>query len=57
MRDNTNYKETGVLTAMQLASAFPEVILENFYQKSRNSIESGKQDAPFGYVIPAARAI
>src|SRR5579863_5254264 len=52
-RDNTNYEETGVLTALQLTSAFPEIILENFYKKSRNSIESGKKDKPYGYVIPA----
>ena len=48
MRNNTNYEETGVLTALQLTSAFPEIILENFYKKSRNSIESGKTDAPYG---------
>ncbi len=42
-----------MLTALQLTSAFPDIILENFYKKSRNSIESGKKDAPFGYVIPA----
>jgi hypothetical protein len=52
-RNNTNYMETGVLTALELTSAFPRVVLENFYRKSRNSIESGKKDAPFGYVIPA----
>jgi hypothetical protein len=53
LRNNTNYMETGVLSALQLTSAFPKVVLENFYRKSRNSIESGKKDAPFGYVIPA----
>lgn len=55
IRNNTNYMETGVLSALQLASGFPGVILENFYQKSRNSIESGKTDAPFGFVIPAGQ--
>ncbi|HKP86370.1 MAG TPA: M14 family zinc carboxypeptidase [Blastocatellia bacterium] len=55
MRNNTNYMQTGVLSALQLTSSFPKVILENFYQKSRNSIESGKRDAPFGYVIPAGQ--
>jgi hypothetical protein len=55
-RNNTNYEETGVLTALQLTSAFPEIILENFYKKSRNSIESGKKDKPYGYVIPANQA-
>lgn len=55
MRNNTNYMQTGVLSALQLTSSFPKVVLENFYQKSRNSIESGKKDAPFGYVIPAGQ--
>lgn len=56
MRNNTNYEETGVLSALQLTAAFPEIILENFYKKSRNSIESGKKDAPYGYVIPAGQS-
>src|SRR5439155_15650603 len=55
MRNNNNYSETGVLSALQLTSQFPKVVLENFYQKSRNSIESGKREAPFGYVIPAGQ--
>ena len=53
IRNNTNYMETGVLSALELTAAFPKVVLENFYRKSRNAIESGKKDAPFGYVIPA----
>lgn len=55
MRNNTNYMQTGVLSALQLTSAFPKIVLENFYQKSRNAIESGKKDAPFGYVIPSGQ--
>ncbi len=53
MRDNTNYMETGVLSALEMTAAFPQVILEDFYKKSRNSIDSGKKDAPFAYIIPA----
>jgi hypothetical protein len=56
IRNNTNYMETGVLSGLQLAAAFPEVILENFYRKSLHSIESGKTDAPYGYVIPSDQA-
>jgi hypothetical protein len=56
MRNNTNYMQTGVLSALQLTAAFPGVVLENFYLKSRNSIESGKREAPYGYVIPAGQA-
>ena len=55
MRNNTNYMETGVLSALQLTASFPKIILENFYRKSRNSIESGRKEAPFGYVIPAGQ--
>ncbi|MEO8360488.1 MAG: M14 family zinc carboxypeptidase [Vicinamibacteria bacterium] len=55
MRNNTNYMETGVLSALELTSKFPKVILENFYKKTTNSIESGKKDAPYGYVIPGGQ--
>ncbi|MEW5982678.1 MAG: M14 family zinc carboxypeptidase [Acidobacteriota bacterium] len=55
LRNNTNYMETGVLSALQLTSAFPRVIVENFYRKSRNSIDAGRTSAPFGYVIPAGQ--
>jgi hypothetical protein len=53
MRNNTNYMETGALSALELASGFAKTILQNFYDKSRNSIESGKNEAPFAYVLPA----
>jgi hypothetical protein len=52
MRNNTNYMETGVLTGLQMTSEFPEQILENFYRKSRNSIEAGKTEAPYAFLIP-----
>lgn len=51
MRNNTNYMQTGVLSALQLTSQFPKVVIENFYKKSRNSVEDGKKNAPFGFII------
>ncbi|MCA1561826.1 MAG: hypothetical protein LC804_16685 [Acidobacteria bacterium] len=54
-RNNTNYMQTGVLSALQLTAAFPNVILENFYLKTKNSIESGKTQPPHGFVIPVQR--
>lgn len=54
-RSNTNYMETGVISALQLTAMFPATILENFYIKTRNSIEEGKSKAPYGYVIPVQR--
>lgn len=55
LRNNTNYGETGVITALQYTSQFPKVILENFYVKSRNSIETGQKEKVAGYVIPAGQ--
>jgi hypothetical protein len=54
-RDNTNYMQTGVLSALQLTAMFPATVLENFYIKTRNSIEEGKSKAPYGFVIPMQR--
>jgi len=54
-RNNTNYMQTGVLSGLQLTAMFPNLVLENFYTKTRNSLEQGKTTAPFGYVIPVQR--
>ena len=47
--------ETGVLSALQLTSMFPNLILENFYVKTKHSMEAGSTSAPFGYVFPVQR--
>jgi hypothetical protein len=54
-RNNANYMQTGVLSSLQLASMFPQIVVENFYVKTRNSIEEGKTKAPYGFVIPMQR--
>jgi hypothetical protein len=54
-RNNTNYMQTGVLSGLQLTASFPNLVVENFYQKTRNSIESGKTHPPHGFVIPVQR--
>ena len=54
-RSNTNYMQTGVISALQLTSMFPATVLENFYIKTRNAIEDGKTKAPYGFVIPVQR--
>jgi hypothetical protein len=55
IRNAVNYAETGVLTALELTSKFPQMIVENFYRKSLNSVETGKTKPPHGYVIPAGQ--
>jgi hypothetical protein len=54
-RNNTNYMQTGVLSGLQLTAMFPNLVVDNFYRKTRNSIESGKTDPPHGFVIPVQR--
>jgi hypothetical protein len=53
-RDNTNYMETGVLSALQLTSMFPQMVLQNFYLKTKHSIDAGAAKAPYAFVLPAA---
>src|SRR5438093_605029 len=55
LRNNTNYGQTGVITALQYTSQFSKIILENFYVKSRNSVETGRKETVAGYVIPAGQ--
>ena len=55
IRNAVNYAETGVLTGLELTSKFPQMIVENFYRKSLNSIETGKTKAPHAFVIPAGQ--
>jgi hypothetical protein len=54
-RNNTNYMQTGVLSSLQLTAMFPNLVVENFYTKTRNSIEQGRNQAPHGYVIPVQK--
>jgi hypothetical protein len=55
IRNNVNYGETCALSALQLTAGFPQVILENFYQKGRNAIEAGRKEAPHAFIIPAGQ--
>jgi hypothetical protein len=55
MRNNTNYSQTAALSALQLTASNPQVILENFYQKSRNAVEEGADDPPHGWVVPSGQ--
>ncbi len=53
MRDNTNFAETGVLSSLQFAAAFPQALLENYYAKSRNAVTAGTKEEPYGFILPA----
>ena len=55
IRNSINYATTGVLTALELTSKFPTMVVENFYKKSLNGVETGNTKAPYAFVIPASQ--
>ena len=52
-RNNNNYEETGLLTALSYFSANSKLFLHNFYLKSKRSIEKPRTSGPAAYVFPA----
>ncbi len=56
IRNSVNYAVTGVLTALELTSKFPQMVVENFYKKSVNAVEAGQARPPYAFVLPAGQA-
>ena len=52
-RNNNNYQETGLLTSLSYFSANGKLFLNNFYLKSKRSIEKPKNSGPAAYVFSA----
>jgi len=52
-RDNNNYEETGLLTALHYFSDNRGLFLRNFYLKSKRSITKPHDEGPAAYVLPA----
>ncbi|HTT65879.1 MAG TPA: M14 family zinc carboxypeptidase [Bryobacteraceae bacterium] len=52
-RDNNNYEETGLLTALAYFSANKQLFLRNFYLKAKRSVEKARTEGPAAYVFPA----
>jgi hypothetical protein len=52
-RDNNNYEQTGLLTALDYFADNSKLFLHNFYLKSRRSIGKPALSGPAAYVFPA----
>ncbi len=52
LRNNTNYMQSGVLAALKYIADNREETVANFYLKSVRSLEKGKTEAPYAWVIP-----
>src|SRR5438034_5255260 len=50
-RNNNNYEETALLTALQYFSANKQLFLRNFYTKSKRSILKARTEGPAAYVL------
>ena len=52
-RDNNNYEETGLLTALSYFGDNAQEFLKGFYEKARRSIEKPRAEGPAAYVFPS----
>jgi len=55
IRNSVNYAQSGVLTALELTSKFPAMVVENFYRKSVNAVEAGRTKPPYAFVLPSGQ--
>ncbi|HEX3553522.1 MAG TPA: M14 family zinc carboxypeptidase [Thermoanaerobaculia bacterium] len=52
-RNNNNYEETGLLVSLAFVAENRELLLRNFWEKSKRSIAKPEQEGPAAYVLPA----
>src|SRR5450432_2254985 len=54
-RNNTNIQESTLLLAMHQVATNKELYLENYWMKNKRSVEKGKSDAPYAWLVPAGQ--
>jgi len=52
-RNNNNYEETGLLVSLAFTAENREMLLRNFWEKSKRSISKPEREGPAAYVLPA----
>ncbi len=52
-RNNNNYEQTGLLTALSYYATNNKLFLKNFYLKAKRSVLKAKTEGPAAYVFPA----
>ena len=53
LRDNTNYMEAGVLSALEYAALHRRELLEDFWTKGERALEKGRAGSPSAWVFPS----
>jgi hypothetical protein len=52
-RNNNNYEQTGLLVSLAFTAENRELLLRNFWAKSKRSIAKPEREGPAAYVLPA----
>ena len=52
LRNNTNYSQSGLLIALKYVADNGTDLVDNFYIKSRNAVNKGKEESPHAWIIP-----
>lgn len=55
IRNSINYSESAVLTALELTSRVPSMVVENYYTRAMNAVKKGSEQAPYAFVIRAGQ--
>ncbi len=55
-RNNNNYQQTGLLTALSYYASNRQLFLRNFYLKAKRSVLKPENEGPAAYVLPADEA-
>ncbi|MFW6079135.1 MAG: M14 family zinc carboxypeptidase [Gemmatimonadota bacterium] len=53
LRNNTNFMQSGAITSLQLVAENRERVLRQYWTKANNSLNKGRTEAPYAYVVPA----
>jgi hypothetical protein len=53
LRNNTNFMQSGALAALTLAAGNRERLLRQYWRKGNRSLEKGRTEPPYLWVIPA----
>lgn len=52
LRDIIEYEKAVTYSILDLAATYKEKFMMNFYSMNKESIERGKNEAPFGFIVP-----
>ena len=53
LRNNNNYEQTGLLVSLSYFANNRRLFLQNFWEKSKRSIQKARTEGPAAYVLPA----